>query len=289
MGIGYYLNIYVVRIIGVIMASPPNKIVTEELESEIISRYLSGDPARKIRDDLGVFKTHKTVYDILKKHGITTRDWGDYSDTGLDHLYFTNIDTPNKAYVLGLMIADGWVYSPKNSIGIGLTDLDAIDFVRREWKTNNKPIDIHPRLKANNESLRKNAQQIVVTSNTMRLALKKYGVVDRKSLVTFLPILEEFQSHMIRGVLDGDGTIGQYLTGRTIKFYGSHWLIAQLSLFLHLELGITYQLPSLHDSISVVAWSSSREVDKLGEYIYSDAEQSFYLERKRQCLQKSSL
>lgn len=271
------------------MASPPNKIVTEELESEIISRYLSGDPARKIRDDLGVFKTHKTVYDILKKHGITTRDWGDYSDTGLDHLYFTNIDTPNKAYVLGLMIADGWVYSPKNSIGIGLTDLDAIDFVRREWKTNNKPIDIHPRLKANNESLRKNAQQIVVTSNTMRLALKKYGVVDRKSLVTFLPILEEFQSHMIRGVLDGDGTIGQYLTGRTIKFYGSHWLIAQLSLFLHLELGITYQLPSLHDSISVVAWSSSREVDKLGEYIYSDAEQSFYLERKRQCLQKSSL
>lgn len=43
----------------------------------------------------------------------------------------------------------------------------------------------------------------------MAEALAKYGVVPRKSHITYLPlnIPKEMFSHLIRGIFDGDGSI----------------------------------------------------------------------------------
>lgn len=38
--------------------------------------------------------------------------------------------------------------------------------------------------------------------------LSKYGVIPRKTLVSFLPTIDDqYMNHLIRGILDGDGSI----------------------------------------------------------------------------------
>jgi len=42
----------------------------------------------------------------------------------------------------------------------------------------------------------------------MATDLEKFGVVPRKTLLTFLPSLSpELMPHLIRGIIDGDGSI----------------------------------------------------------------------------------
>lgn len=50
--------------------------------------------------------------------------------------------------------------------------------------------------------------QIAVRSNIMASDLAKYGVIPRKTPHTYLPeVTEEYLSHLIRGIFDGDGSI----------------------------------------------------------------------------------
>jgi hypothetical protein len=118
--------------------------------------------------------------------------------------FFDEIDTEEKAYFLGLMISDGNVFNDETgrqaSISITLDSNDK--YILEAFQS---------ALGANTSVAHdgRGCSQIAVRSNKMAETLAGYGVVPRKSHITYLPlnIPKDKFSHLIRGIFDGDGSI----------------------------------------------------------------------------------
>ena len=263
------------------------KRMTLDDEKNIIKYYKEGKSGSEILELLNYkFKTTKTVYDILRKHNI---DMLTKSDRVIvDNFYFSNINTPNKAYILGLMLTDGWVFPKRNQVAIQLQedDLNIIEKIKEEWGTDNKIITCTKKpFKGENGNIYqpKPLKRILVCSKKMIEDLKGHGIVNKKSLIVTLPILDKYTSHLFRGIIDGDGSIYIHSQSKEpcVRFLGSHYLIAQICLFLHLHLNLKYHRPSMNNNISFVDYSSQEEVIPLVNWLYKDINNSFCIERKK--------
>jgi hypothetical protein len=112
--------------------------------------------------------------------------------------YFRRIDTAEKAYILGLLAADGNV-SDKGRISLGLQDKDSdlLRFVRDR---------LSPRHVITVVEHRK-FSSFGFTSHDMATDLAKWGIVPRKSRTISWPTaLGEFQRPFLLGYFDGDGS-----------------------------------------------------------------------------------
>ena len=168
----------------------------------VISLYKKGIPIYKIKK---AFKTRcSTISKILKDTNIAIR-LGRTVETlpyKLNHNYFTKINTQNKAYLLGLLYADGCVASESNAISLVSNDVELLEFFKSQIKCN-KSFYKNPQ--------HKNALLFSFASPQMKADLIKLGCIPRKSLkVEFPPknLLEDsLIPHFLRGNFDGDGSI----------------------------------------------------------------------------------
>jgi len=134
----------------------------------------------------------------------------------LDINYFKQIDTNEKAYWLGYIAADGYI--EKNACSIILTskDLEVIEKFRKAIKSEHalrKKECLDKR--SNNISI---IYQIKVCSKDFTKFIIDKGITNKKSMECNFPnIKEEFKSHFLRGLFDGDGSI--YIRGNQIQVY----------------------------------------------------------------------
>ena len=119
--------------------------------------------------------------------------------------FFNVLNTPEKAYVLGLIYSDGCVFKDKYTkyIIFGQSE-DNKDIV---YKVNNileSDYPIHKELRGS-----KNFYYIKLTSNIMFDDLYNLGVEPNKSLTVKFPvnIPNILLPHFIRGLFDGDGCV----------------------------------------------------------------------------------
>lgn len=157
----------------------PRKIISNELKQEIINFYLSRPMSQKELSDKFNLSL-PTIGKILK-------DTPKYSkarvfNPDLVEDYFQTIDSEEKAYFLGLIISDGNVFIGDDgrqasiSITLDLNDEYILNAFKNAVKTNT--------------IIGKDGRgcgTIAVRSNIMANDLKKYGVVPRKSFITYLP------------------------------------------------------------------------------------------------------
>ena len=192
---------------------------------------------------------------------------------------FANLDTPEKAYWLGVLITDGYISDTRKDcepqIGLQMTDVELLEKFKLFLGTSHPVLRIEPRSEKHLPMYR-----VVVNSRRMAQDLSRYGVVPRKSAVTYLPILEHtLMPHLLRGILDGDGTVSQRHDGGAIIGYcGSHRLVTELRMWLICRLGISDNRLHENGNISFIQWSQERDVKKLVKYLYDGAE--IYLARK---------
>jgi hypothetical protein len=262
------------------MAFPPNKKLTAEDEKTIISAYREGKTAAAILLMMnGKFKTSKTVYDVLKKHGITSRNPGK-AQADLDHFYFSAIDRPEKAYILGLLVTDGWIQRCRSEVGVQLVvdDQDVIEKVRQEWKSKRRLIFTKKRPfkgKSGKVYSATRMVRIAIDSAKMKEDLSYYGIRPAKSKTAWLPLLpDDMMPHLIRGIIDGDGAIYNHSkTGRPcVRFFGSPYLVAQIALFLTMKLRVSYRNPGRiksSDFLSYVDYSRDADVSAIVRYAYA--------------------
>lgn len=132
--------------------------------------------------------------------------WNQYARRHIfDTRYFQNIDTPEKAYWLGMLTADGNV-SDRGTITLQLkeSDLAHVELFAKAIK--------HPALPSIAITVLKNKRhvgyKILANSKEMAADLKECGVTPRKSL-TVSPWggPSHLMKHYWRGVFDGDGSI----------------------------------------------------------------------------------
>lgn len=210
------------------------KATQSQIESMIRLYTIDRKNTRVIGKELGV--SDVTVQSYLKKVGITLSP----QKYKFNENYFNEIDTPNKAYFLGFIYADGCVFPPKNSCAIKLTRED--DYILEQFKqelgstkpltyTKSKPI-------VGTQYVGKAQSKIEINSKTMVADLQRLGVTQNKSLMLKFPEKMMFMKDFIRGYFDGDGCIYNSQGRIMLNFVGSENFCKGLCEFLRASLDI---------------------------------------------------
>lgn len=140
---------------------------------------------------------------VLKESNINTRRKNRYT---LNENYFDEIDTQEKAYILGFIYADGFVGDEKsNNVVIAINDLELLKQFAKELDFTG---DIRKTKKGGFENS-KCGYCINFSSKRIASKLRDLGLYPNKSLtMTSIPkINADLIRHFIRGYFDGDGSI----------------------------------------------------------------------------------
>ena len=211
-----------------------------------------------------------------------------YKNLSIDHNFFEKIDTEEKAYILGFLLADGNIYISGNSyklrFSIAIQDINILYKIKDILHLNSK-IGIQKR------KGRENSQEecyLSWTSKKQFKDLEKYGIVPNKTFVSIFPINEinpNVRHHFIRGFFDGDGCVSISIekNRQAVSFVGTYHLIYDLREYLCRVLNIYNVVISERtkkNTMYQIMWSSKETVKLFYNYLYKDA--TIYLERKKE-------
>jgi len=169
---------------------------------EIVKLYQSGLSAAKIGKK---FNTSNTpIYRILKEEGVQLRSFSEMNRKyKVNETYFDVINSHEKAYILGLIYADGCNKVYKNTIDISLhkKDVDILKKIKNIIQPD-KPLGFSKKM--NQYSFRIENKHI-----SKQLELK--GVIQAKSLKITFPtkkiVPKKFVHSFVLGYFDGDGSL----------------------------------------------------------------------------------
>jgi hypothetical protein len=122
----------------------------------------------------------------------------------LNESVFSVIDTEEKAYWLGFLLADGCVYNnPRHVVRVCIKGEDTSHVSKfLNFVGSNTPVKSYLAAK------KYPTAEVAFTSKNMVSDLIKHGVGPRKSLTCVLPTVDKtLERHLIRGIWDGDGTV----------------------------------------------------------------------------------
>lgn len=197
----------------------------------------------------------------------------------LDEHYFDIIDNPSKAYLLGILVSDGcvWKHKSQDSYYCKLMVIDEglVKFLKAELDAN-YPVKF---------DILKRVYSITLCSKTMFFSLKSYGIIPNKTFYTIYPQnLNGFDGDFIRGCLDGDGFIihykGRYPRNR-IGWAGTYNLLYQIEKTLRENCGLKLKKIYSNKKSFILQYQARDDIEKLTNYIYANANDSFYLKRKQ--------
>lgn len=182
---------------------------------------------KEIQEQLKVTKDE--IKKALESFGYSTRTYTDlYS---INHLYFNQIDSFEKAYWLGFLYADGCVHA--NKVCLELKDLDHVEKFKKAISTEGYSIRVREDKRFTPACITYCFQ---VKSEQMVEDLKKWGCVPQKSLkIDHIPdIGEDYIFHFIRGYFDGDGSISFVVSEHhyRIDFAGQENFLKQIQFYL---------------------------------------------------------
>lgn len=166
------------------------------------------------------YKTNnREITKILRDNGIDPSYFrGRKSNRHVVNDYFRVIDTEQKAYILGLLMADGCVRKGKHDkyyLALELIDLDMIEKVMKELNADCK-IYVSNRKREHLKNER-TTYSFTIRSEELCNDLISYGVSPLKTkYVDWLPsnIPSDLKRHYLRGLIDGDGSIYHMKDGR---------------------------------------------------------------------------
>lgn len=201
----------------------------------------------------------------------------------VDSTYFSKW-SPNMAYIVGLICADGCIYngnrnSGKISITLHTKDRYLLEQIALEVKTDIGVVHDRSDCKCS---------EMVIYNKEMYNDLIKLGLSPNKSLtlswINELP--NDLLSHFIRGYFDGDGSITLSKQSKNsykvvIQFLGTFDFLTNISNVFEKELGIASKIPEkTQTKISCLRYRTKQARDIL-DWMYKDVkEDSLYLKRK---------
>ena len=224
-----------------------------------------------------IYKNEYDSYMCMKKH---------YT---FDENYFDSIDTEDKAYILGLLFADGYNNERRGTITLSLQERDREILDKISWSMNStKPLQFIDMKKYHTGKSHQNQYRLNLCSRHTSQVLNKLGCFQAKSYSCRFPnfISSTLLRHFIRGYFDGDGCISYTYNNKqrpcgSVSFVGSASFCKSLSGYLRLlkiNAKVSYNCHS-DKRIRRVAFGGRNQLAKFHKYIYDDA--SVYLSRKK--------
>ena len=180
---------------------------SKELYQRIIYLYLKGFTQKEICETLLI--GGNVIRTTLKKNNIPMRSSSECNQRyKRNSCYFDKIDTQNKAYILGMLYADGCNHTNHNSLTISLQerDKDILDRIKEELEYEG-PLRFNPLHNKNKNYM--NHWVLNINDEYMSKRLEELGVVNNKSLLITFPnfLQKELLPSFVRGYFDGDGNI----------------------------------------------------------------------------------
>ena len=272
-----------------------DRTINDDVREAVISFYKS--------EPMGINKIVETFKISTLSAFRILKDVPKYSKTlvfnpNLKENYFENIDTQEKAYFLGLIIADGNIFDPTNSSHHGSMwtsiTLDEADvYILEKFR---EEVGLSSVIGSDGRG----ARYVAVRSDKMAKDLSKYHIVPRKSFITQFPfnVSEDMYRHIIRGIFDGDGSInfkeniiskrdGRCRCRHRMSFCGSHRLMMEISDIINNNL-IIEKSSKVYDyknrTLSEISYASIHDMRNFGLWIYDDA--TIFMKRKREKFDK---
>lgn len=252
----------------------------KEDKDKIISLYKNGLVAKDIAKMLG-YKYHQPIYNTLKKYcDYKPKNKDDYSyfrRYAVNESFFDNIDTEEKAYILGFIAADGYVEKGRIMISLNSIDKDILFKIREAMGSNHPIKDFIKDGKFKHSCL-------TINSVNICQKLSEYNLLSPKSLsmsniIEFVP--DEFKYHFMRGYFDGDGNIiygAKYKSGTKycVTIIGTKEFL-ETSFNSHFD---TNNSIAKYKSCNMYYWRVTKRslVDDFISKIYKNS--SIYLDRK---------
>lgn len=221
--------------------------------------------------DINIFLDYKKLIFNSKKYTV-------------DENYFETISTPNKAYWLGFLYADGCILvrERKNSksyvLEISLREDDILHLEKLKMSLkSNTPIK-HKTIKDKYKSCRINICNKKICEDLIRL-----GCTPRKSLTLTFPNEEQVPKklipHFIRGYLDGDGCI--FNDGKTaiVNFVGTYDFLNSIQEIMYDEFGLTKTVICCKGNAYQCSWKGKGNLKTWFDYLYN-YDDIIFLQRK---------
>lgn len=257
------------------------KELTEEQEYELFKRRETGELRKDLLNEYGISeREYKKI--ILKNGGELNKKVNKYS---FNEDYFEKIDTEDKAYFLGFIVADGCVRKSDKS-----------NFMKIKLKYDDYKIledFIKYTAYAGGVYYHKNKKYCELTLSGVKMVsdLNSLGICQNKTMVVKYPdIPKELEHHFMRGVFDGDGCISIHKKredsrdttdrGQVNICSGSRYFIEKYVDRLNEMCGITKnKIRCPKGTYNVIDWGSFSDIEKFYDFFYKDA--TVYLERKK--------
>lgn len=194
--------------------------------------------------------------------------------------FFECIDTQEKAYLLGFMMADGCIDENRNGVKISLQEKDkeilekilvVLDSNHKIGKTSGQYSKNHKRT---------NKVTLTITSKKLIADLAELGCISRKTDVLKYPtISSHLNRHFMRGFFDGDGTV-YIMQPKYIRF----GIISTLEFCQEYLKNLPIQPVNIHKeyrtekNVYYFTVSQTQQIKDIFEFLYKDSK--IHLERK---------
>jgi len=265
-----------------------NRVLTEEQKLEVVNEYQSGLSTPHLAKKYGVHSN--AIRGILLRRNIKLRSPSKcHRKYYINEDFFDNINSQEKAYVLGIFYADGSNNIRKHKAYISLAEKD-VDIVKkiRDLISPNKPLLYSKR---NPENIKhQNRYMFYIDNKHMSEQLEKIGCITNKTFRLKFPkwLNKDLYNHFIRGYFDGDGHIGIYKT-KTNKIQANFSIVSTeefctsiSEIFKELDINskLYCRFPESNNSIRDVRIGGNLQILRLLDWLYKDA--SIYMNRKYQ-------
>lgn len=191
------------------------KKLSKEQEIQLVEEYKQGTPVIELMNKYG-YKTKKSIMDKVKKYYPENYEEiiKEAQDNRRGYVYsLEKLTSPFDAYLVGLLLTDGYILSDRDGLGLDMTDKDAISFVAKTIGTN---------YKSYNDGIHKTRHRVLITIPGISKQVKRFGIIPNKSNILPAPKLlneeKQFLPYIIRGIIDGDGCVSKTSYGGA-QFY----------------------------------------------------------------------
>lgn len=207
---------------------------------------------------------HRSIAHMYSKYGLTQLS----NKHKLPNYRFEKIDTKEKAYALGFILADSGIDDRYNvNIRVSIRDKEVVEFISSV--INSKVIDC----KAYNKKSKIFPHS---TTNKRIKDITKFTGGTKKSTRHYPRIRKDLEPYLLQGFFDGDGCITWgYRKDRNrlwhkVSFTSSFSLLEGLQQYLFKQ-GITTKVkPKAKENCGVLEFANKKDVLKFYDLVYSD-------------------
>jgi hypothetical protein len=255
------------------------KIILDEIS--VVTKYNELKNIHKVASYFNV--SISPIKRVLESNGfqLSNRKYG------VNHNFFDNIDSEEKAYWLGFLYADGYIRERKtgNSLELKLSQKDRnhLELFRETIKSNHKIIDNVTKVKYKDRFSVSNMCHLAIYSSKLVESIKKQGIHSKKTFTIDSPKIDEtLVNHFLRGYFDGDGSF----TFKPENYQAISQMVSASKNFQNFIIDTLNKNDiqiKLYGKINLRIFSKKENV-KFYNYIYKNA--NIFLERKKNTYEK---